>query len=282
MADPIPADVREAAVAAYLAKEGTVEALSKRYGISSGSLYRFVGRHRHQQGWAPEGPRRGRPPTYDADEMEVLRQYTVEHPQASTTELRQFMKQHTGKAVGRNAMDNYLRMLGIRRRRPPEAAPTAPALPPSLETRYQKRHRRHESGTYPTDLTDHEWALLEPHFAPSGRGRPPEHAPRTLLNAILYVLRTGCAWWMLPHDFPPYKSVYTAFRRWIRNGRLREAHDALRREFRRRKGRNEDPSAIIVDSQTVKTTEKGGLEATMQARKPKGGSVTSRWTPRES
>jgi transposase len=282
MADPIPAEVREAAVAAYLAKEGTVQALAKRYGISSGSLYRFVGRHRHPQGGAPEGARRGRPPTYSTDELELLRQYTVDHPQARTTELRQFMKQRTGKAVGRTAMDNYLRTLGIGRLRPQEAAQTAPALPASTQTRYHKRHRRHEPGTYPTDLTDHEWALLQPHFAPSNRGRPPEHTARTLLNAILYVLRTGCAWWMLPHDFPPYKSVYTTFRRWIRDGRLRKAHDELRREFRRRLGRNEDPSALIVDSQTVKTTEKGDLEATMRARKPKEGSVTSRSTPRES
>jgi putative transposase len=88
-----------------------------------------------------------------------------------------------------------------------------------------------------------------------------------MLNAIFYVLRSGCSWRMLPHDFPRWKSVYTTFQRWSRDGRLRAAHDALRRKLRKQLGRNEEPSVLIVDSQSVKTTEKGGPEATTRARR---------------
>lgn len=121
---------------------------------------------------------------------------------------------------------------------------------------------------YFTDLSDAEWRILEP-LVPPVRcgGRPANHLRRDIINAILYVLRTGCQWYALPHDLPPWKTVYTYFRSWRLDGTWRHIHDALRRKTRRTVGRHPQASAAILDSQTVKTTEKGGRGATMRARK---------------
>ena len=122
---------------------------------------------------------------------------------------------------------------------------------------------------YPTDLSDAEWRIIEPLLPrPSTRrGRPRVHSYREILNAIFYVLRTGGAWRMLPHDFPPWQTVYHYFRQWRRDGTWQRIHDALRRQVRVASGRQEEPEAAILDSQSVKTTEKGGLEAMTPARR---------------
>jgi len=121
---------------------------------------------------------------------------------------------------------------------------------------------------YPSDLTDDEWRILAP-LVPAVQwgGRPAEHARREMINAMLYVLRTGCQWRYLPHDFPPWKTVYTYFRTWRVNGTWQHIHDALRRQLRQAEGHHREASAAILDSQSVKTTEKGGRAATMRARK---------------
>lgn len=121
---------------------------------------------------------------------------------------------------------------------------------------------------YPSDLTDNAWRVLEP-LVPHVKagGRPPDHARREVVNAILYVLRTGCQWRALPHDLPPWKTVYAYFRTWRLDGTWKRIHDTLRRKVRRSVGKHTEASAGIVDSQTVKTTEKGGRAATTPARK---------------
>ena len=121
---------------------------------------------------------------------------------------------------------------------------------------------------YPSDLTDKAWRVLEP-LVPHVKagGRPADHARREVVNAILYVLRTGCQWRALPHDLPPWKTVYTYFRAWRLDGTWKRIHDTLRRQVRRSVGKQSEASAGIVDSQTVKTTEKGGRAATTPARK---------------
>lgn len=121
---------------------------------------------------------------------------------------------------------------------------------------------------YPTDLKDAEWALLEP-LLPKGKpgGRPRSVDLRDILNAIFYRERTGCAWEMLPHDLPPAKTVYDYFNKWSADGTWERINASLVRQVRQAAGRDPEPSAAIIDSQSVKTTEKGANEATMRRRK---------------
>ena len=110
---------------------------------------------------------------------------------------------------------------------------------------------------YPTDLTDRQWLIVEP-LLPSDPprapgGRPLIHGKREIVNAILYLTRAGCSWRMLPKDLPPWQTVYWYFRAWEKDGTLDRVHDALRERVRaKEEGRNPEPSAGIVDSQSVK------------------------------
>ena len=110
---------------------------------------------------------------------------------------------------------------------------------------------------YPTDLTDAEWAILGPLVpTPKTGGRPTKYPRREIINAIRYVLRTGCAWRLLPHDLPPWQLVYHYFWVWRREGIWEEMRNALYIRVRQAAGRESTPSAAIIDSQSVKTTEK--------------------------
>jgi putative transposase len=121
---------------------------------------------------------------------------------------------------------------------------------------------------YPTDLKDTEWEILKP-LLPDAKpgGRPRSVDLRDILNAIFYRERTGCAWDMLPHDLPPAKTVYDYFNTWSQDGTWERMNAVLVRRVRQAEGRDPEPSAAIIDSQSVKTTEKGANAATMRRRK---------------
>ena len=127
---------------------------------------------------------------------------------------------------------------------------------------------------YESDLSDEQWELVRP-FVESRMGRPAKVDRREILNAIFYVLRTGCQWRMLPREFPHWSTVHSCFWRWRRNGTLEALHEALHQKVRLKAGRSAYATAAVIDSQSVKTTEKGDLMASTAPRKSKDASAIS-------
>jgi putative transposase len=115
---------------------------------------------------------------------------------------------------------------------------------------------------YSTDLSDGEWQILEP-LLPSEKpgGRHRKYSMREIINAIQYILRAGCAWRLMPHNLPHWRTAYEYFRLWKNDGTWVSIHDHLHEQVRIKMQRNVQPSAAIIDSQSVKTTEKGGFMA---------------------
>ena len=133
---------------------------------------------------------------------------------------------------------------------------------------------------YPSDLTDAQWAKLAPLLNElrgerHAGGRPRKYELRRIVDAMLYVVKTGCQWRQMPVNFPPWQSVYQQFRTWRDGGVWEGATKALREQGRKAKGRNATPTVAIIDSQSAKTVLKGGSVVTTRARKSRGASGTS-------
>jgi putative transposase len=120
----------------------------------------------------------------------------------------------------------------------------------------QKKRKPYES-----DLTDAEWRIIAPLIPHSKEGKPREVDIREIVNALMYLLKSGCSWRLLPHDFPKWQLVYYYFRFWKQKGYWKDIHDALRGKVRRASGKQSEPTAGILDSQSVKTVKKGGFVA---------------------
>lgn len=117
-----------------------------------------------------------------------------------------------------------------------------------------------ERRSYQSDLTDEQWAVIEALLPVKGtkKGRPRKYSHREMFNALFYVIRTGCTWRDLPHDFPKWQAVYAYMRRLEEDGSFKRINDALREQERVRQGRNPFPSTVVVDTQSVRTAEKRG------------------------
>lgn len=194
--------------------------------------------------------------------------------------VAEWMCAELGRPVDPRRGWEYLRRLGYRAHRvtPAKVVRTAAQASPRTSGAVERGRITQPRAAYPSDLTDAEWERLAPlvESPPSGRGgRPPRWSKREILNGIYYNLRSGQAWRMMPHDLPPWKTVYHWWRVWRRAGTWQRLNQLLREDVRRQAGREPEPSAGILDSQSVKTGEKGGCGATTGARKSKGANATS-------
>jgi putative transposase len=124
---------------------------------------------------------------------------------------------------------------------------------------------------YPTDLTDRQWDCISP-LIPAAKpgGRPRTLDMRAVINAMLYIVVTGCQWRLLPHEYPKWQSVYAYFKQWRDDGTWQRIHDTLRAEVRRRAGRHKHPTAGCLDSQSVKTTQVAGVRGFDSGKLVKG------------
>lgn len=267
-----PAHLREAAAAAYLAGKGTVRALAAQFGITKDSLDRAVRVARLKAGLKLPGRLQRK---IREKEERVILAFLASHPQTTLKELRAHLFEETGTLVGTWNLSHTLKRLEIRRERPRRTGPAKEKNQTPRRYGYVPRHRRELLGLrYPSDLTDDEWSLVRDLFEHDERGRPPVHDRRAMLEAICYVLQSGCPWRMLPKDFPPWSAVYRVFRRWASKGLFEAMNDRLRARYRIRLGRNINPTAAVIDSQSVKTAEKGGPWVTTRTRRSEAASVT--------
>jgi len=209
----------------------------------------------------------GRPKSLTAEELLVLKEVVEARPDISLRDLVRVLVERCGKHAAPITVSRSLKELGIRKA-PARKAPSE-EKPKIKTTRYRTIHRREPvSGRYPSSLTDHEWQALSTILEPEqDRGRPRVHDRRTMWDAVFYLVRGGGAWRMLPSNLPPYKAVFAFFARARDSGLLEQVYQRLHALWRERSGRNESPSAGVVDSQSVKTTEKGGSAGSTRGRR---------------
>ena len=219
--------------------------------------------------------RRGRPPMLTPVQRESLRSLALEHPRLSLPDLARLFEKEESVRLTPPTLRKYLLEAGLKRSRPASiksARPSAPATDASADPpRYTAAHRDEgDDDRYPHGLTDAEWALVRDIFEHGGPGRPPSEDRRNMVDACIYVLRSGCPWRMLPKDFPKWNTVYTQFRRWSDGGLFERMHDQLRAMWRQREHRAVEPTASIVDAQSVRSSAQGGPSGFDAGKKIKG------------
>lgn len=218
--------------------------------------------------------RPGRKPALNAQHIMALRSITREQPRSSLDEVTRELQRRAGVEVCSATVRKALRRAGITRLKPQRKPGERAAVQGGVAFRvgYKAIHRRGDGPSgMNTDLTDAEWALVADLFERrGGRGTPPKHARKHMVDACCYVVRTGCAWRLLPKSFPPWRGVYKAFSRWAAAGTFEIMHDRLRQQWRDRVGRNPEPTAAIIDAQSTRSTAQGGVSGFDAGKKVKG------------
>lgn len=225
--------------------------------------------------------RLGRPKKLTPQQSNELVRLARENPRLSRDDLTALFRQRSGIMISSPTAWRYLQKAGLRRHRgedakgkrePAEKASGQAGEPNQQRYGYREAHRdRGDEVRYPCGLTDSEWDHVRHLFDPPGRtGRPEKYPRRQMLDACIYVLRSGCSWRMLPKDFPPWTAVYRTFRRWLARGLFEAMYDELRKLWRARERRAPEPTAGILDSQSVKTSPQGGPKGYDAAKKVKG------------
>lgn len=218
--------------------------------------------------------RAGRPALLQSQHLEELKALVQQSPHASLDELTRALVSCTGVTVCSATVRKALARAGIKRMRPKRVAGSRAAVQGSAPRRYgyTDAHRRADgTNGYGTDLTDAEWVQVADLFErDGGRGVRPSYARRQMVDACMYIVRTGSPWRLLPKEFPPWRAVYSAFRNWARTGVFEAMHDRLRQRWRQRIGREPEPTAAIIDAQSTRSTAQGGDSGIDAGKKVKG------------
>ena len=217
--------------------------------------------------------RGGRPRTLKEEHVLALKEIVAEQPGATLEVVTQLLAERCGVKVCSLTVRRALQEAGVVRVKPTRRA--VEGGPPAKPGRYgyTPAHRREAAGSgYCCCLTDAEWALVADLFEhrAGGRGMPPQLDRRTLVDACCYVLRTGCAWRLLPRSFPAWPTVYKSFSRWAAQGVFESMQDRLRQQWRERLGRHAQPSAAVLDSQSTRYSPQGGEAGFDAGKKVKG------------
>lgn len=205
-------------------------------------------------------------------DLELLRELVRDTRGATLVELCAQFHRRTGISVSTVTMHATLRRAGLER---VKARQTTDAAAAAKRYGYGEQHRAQvgaKDERYPGCLTDAEWALAADLFEqPLGsRGRPPTYERRHMVDACCYVLRTGCAWTMLPKSFPPWLTVHKTFSRWAAQGKFEQLQGRLAEQWRQRIGRAAQPSAAVIDSQSNRISPQGGTSGFDAGKKVKG------------
>jgi putative transposase len=263
------ANERKQVVEAYLARKAsdkstTYEMVAEEFGVAPASLNRWLRLARETGTVEPRRRKQrvlGRRLT--REQADAMAAWVQSNPTTRLWEVCVRMEQEHGVSLSEATVRRELHARNIHMRRLPKLAPDAGSPdPPGDARRYTRRHRRQPEDkphrrSYPSDLTDAEWTQVEPLWREHARSVPAAHAVRDVIDAIRYLAAAGCPWRYLPNDFPPHTTVRRWFDQWHRDGTFDRVNDALRRLLRRRAGREDTPSVLIIDSLSTKSAEGG-------------------------